>query len=274
MTDSLPSLIQAVENADSSARLLEAVVKLAAARREDAIPTLIATLSYNNPGAAVAAVDGLIQLGGSAIPALMEQLDLHNYTARAWAIRAIASISDPRGLVVLLRAATNDFAFSVRRAAAKGLGTMNWHWFPNDLIDIAQEQVLAALLRVAQQDVEWVVRYSAVLGLQTLASAITDSHPEWRTQILSQFEQMAGNDISLTVRARIWMAQQHLDTEALEPTTKKADDQPSPLSETDWQGILEQLNAYKAQKRPTSAEGTLHRRQDPVTAIAQTASSA
>ena len=272
MTDSLLSLIQAVEKADSSDRLLEAVENLAAARREDAISTLIATLSYNNPGAAVAAVDGLIQLGELAVPSLIEQIDLHNYTARAWAIRALAGISDPRALVILLEAATVDFAFSVRRAAAKGLGTMKWHWFPNDLIDIAQEQVLAALLQIAQEDVEWVVRYSAVLGLQTYASAIADSHPEWRAQILSQFEQMAVNDISSTVRARVWMAQQHLHTEALEPTKKKADDQPSPLTETDWQSILEQLNTYKAQKIPISAESTLHRRQDPATATAQTVS--
>ncbi|PZV09727.1 MAG: phycocyanobilin lyase, partial [Leptolyngbya sp.] len=63
MADSLSSLIRAVEAADSSKSLQEAVQNLAAARLEGAIPTLIAALSYNNPGAAVAAVDGLIQLG-------------------------------------------------------------------------------------------------------------------------------------------------------------------------------------------------------------------
>ena len=63
MTDQLSSLIQAVDAADSSDLLLEAVEDLADACLEGAIPTLIAVLSYNNPGAAVAAVDGLIQLG-------------------------------------------------------------------------------------------------------------------------------------------------------------------------------------------------------------------
>jgi hypothetical protein len=56
MTDHLPSLIRAVEDADSSSLLLEAVENLASARLPGAIPTLIAALSYNNPGAAVAAV--------------------------------------------------------------------------------------------------------------------------------------------------------------------------------------------------------------------------
>ena len=46
MTDQLSSLIQAVEGADSSSLLLEAVQNLAAARFEGAIPTLIAALSY------------------------------------------------------------------------------------------------------------------------------------------------------------------------------------------------------------------------------------
>lgn len=70
MTDQLSSLIQAVEDADSSSLLLEAVQNLAAARLEGAIPVLIVALSYNNPGAAVSAVDGLIQLGEPAVSPL------------------------------------------------------------------------------------------------------------------------------------------------------------------------------------------------------------
>ena len=124
MTDRLSQLIQAVEEADSSKRLYKAVQDLANARLEGGIPILIEALSYNNPGAAVAAVDGLIAMGGAAVPHLLELLDMHNYTARAWAIRALAGIGDPRGLVTLLGVATADFAFSVRRAAVKGLGMM------------------------------------------------------------------------------------------------------------------------------------------------------
>jgi len=269
MTDSLSSLIQAVDAADSSKGLLEAVQNLAAAQLEESIPTLIAALSYNNPGAAVAAVDGLIQLGEAAVPPLLEQLDLHNYTARAWAIRALAGIGDPRGLITLLGVATADFALSVRRAAAKGLGLMKWHWFPENLLEIAQAEALEALLFVAQQDEEWVVRYSAVSGLQSLANAIALTDPEGRSQIESQFEQMAINDNNLTVRARVWMAQQHLQAETL-MLPPPATSQTSPLSATDWQKILEKLYDRKGQERMVLAEGDPRRYHELAVSLAHT----
>ncbi|MEX0271295.1 HEAT repeat domain-containing protein [Leptolyngbyaceae cyanobacterium UHCC 1019] len=269
MADSLSSLIQAVDAADSANGLLEAVQNLAAARLEGAIPTLIAALSYNNPGAAVAAVDGLIQMGEAAVPPLLEQLDLHNYSARAWAIRALAGIGDPRGLITLLGVATADFAMSVRRAAAKGLGMMKWHWFPDNLLEIAQAEVLEALLFVAQQDEEWIVRYSAVSGLQSLADAIALTYPEWRSQINSQFEQMASGDSSWTVRARVWMAQQHLQaTSAVQMLV--CDAQPSPLSATDWQMILDTLYDRKGQERMVFAEGDPRRYRELAVSMAQT----
>lgn len=268
MADYLDTLIRAVEVADSSLLLQEAVKKLAASRLEGAVPTLIASLSYNNPGAAVAAVDGLIQIGEPAVPALLELLDLHNYTARSWAIRALAGIGDPRGLVTLLGAATADFALSVRRAAARGLGMMKWHWFPNDLLEIAQAEALEALLFVAQEDDEWVVRYSAVVGLQFLADAIAVTYPEWRSQIAYQFEQMAFKDDSWAVRARALMAQQQLQaqTATVQPV---ADDQPSPLSSMDWQRIMEGLYGRKGQERLVFAEGDPRRYRELVVAIAQ-----
>jgi phycocyanobilin lyase subunit beta len=266
MNDPLSTLIQAVEDADSSSRLLEAVENLAAAGLEGAIPTLIAALSYNNPGAAVAAVDGLIQIGEPAVPALLAQLDARNYTARSWAIRALAGIGDPRGLIPLLGVATADFALSVRRAAARGLGMMKWHWFPENLLDMAQAEVLEALLFVAQQDEEWVVRYSAVTGLQCLAQAIAQSHPEGRSQIEAQFAQMATTDQSCTVRARVWMAQQQLKAETIQP---QASDQPSPLTDTDWQLILEKLYDRKGEERLVFAEGDPRRYRELVVSIAQ-----
>jgi phycocyanobilin lyase beta subunit len=273
MADHFSALIHAVEAADSSDRLLKAVENLASAQFPAAIPTLIAALSYNNPGAAVAAVDGLIQLGEPAVPALLEQLDLHNYTARAWAIRALAGIGDPRGLVTLLGAATADFSLSVRRAAARGLGSMKWHWFPENLLEIAQEEALEALLFVAQQDEEWVVRYSAVVGLQALAGAITGSYPEWRSQIQSYFEQIAVNDSSWAVRARVWMAQQHLRSESL-VLLAEIDDRPSPLSATDWQIILEKLYDRKGQERMVLPEGDPRRYRQLAVSIAQNSDNA
>jgi phycocyanobilin lyase subunit beta len=274
MTDQISDLIRAIEKADSSELLVEAVQNLASAHLETAIPTLIATLSYNNPGAAVAAVDGLIQLGEPSVPPLLELLDQHNYTARSWAIRALAGIGDPRGLVTLLGVATADFACSVRRAAARGLGMMKWYWFPHNLLDIAQEEVLEALLFVAQQDEEWVVRYAAVVGLQSLAVTIADTHPEWRSQIQSQFEQISANDQSAAVRARVWLAQQKLYAEKLQavsqaelPSSKH--ELPSPLSETDWHLILENLYERKSLERSILKEGNPQHYRELAVAIAQ-----
>jgi phycocyanobilin lyase beta subunit len=254
MSDSLPSLIHAVDQAESSGHLIKAVRNLAAAQLEGAIPTLIAVLSYNNPGAAIASVDGLVSLGEPAIPALLEQLDQHNYTARSWAIRALAGIGDPRGLVTLLGAATADFSPSVRRAAARGLGAMKWHWFPANLLDVAQEEALEALLFVVHQDEEWVVRYAAVVGLQSLLTEIAPVHPDWRSQIEAQFAQVIEQEETLAVRARACMALQQLQSSpaaVIPPTTEHL----SPLSDTDWQNILEKLYERKEQERNVFAEG-------------------
>jgi phycocyanobilin lyase beta subunit len=71
-SDDLATLIRAIEEADSKGAMVVAVGRLAAQRHPGAIPTLIRVLGYNNPGAAVAAVDGLVALGEAAVPALLE----------------------------------------------------------------------------------------------------------------------------------------------------------------------------------------------------------
>jgi len=200
-------LIRAVEQADSSEGLLNAVKALAAAGSTQAIPTLITVLGYNNPGAAVAAVDGLIQIGEPAVLPLLEQLDGYNYGARAWAVRALAGIGDPRGLDILLDAAANDFALSVRRAAAKGLGTICWELMPAQQIAEAQGNTSETLLQ-ASQDPEWVVRYAAVGGLQALASAAVQ--PDWLSEVLTRLDEIVSGDETSCVRARAWVAQQKL----------------------------------------------------------------
>ena len=275
MPDLLSSLIRAVEDADSANRLTEAVQNLAAAELEAAVPTLIAALGYNNPGAAVAAVDGLVKIGEAAVPALLDLLDQHNYTARAWTIRALAGIGDPRGLITLLGAATADFSLSVRRAAARGLGAMKWQWFPEDLLEMAQAEALDALLFVAQQDEEWVVRYSAVVGLQALAIALTVTHPDWRSQIQGQFEQMAIDDSSWAVRARVGMAQQQLLSGASGVSSApERVESPSPLSAGEWQQILEHLYERKGQERLVLTEGDPRCYREMAVAIAQRAETA
>lgn len=229
-------LICAVEEADSSTRLLDAVRALAEARLEAAIPTLIDTLGYNNPGAAVAAVDGLIQLGESAVPPLLNTLDGYNYGARAWAVRALAGIGDPRGLETLLVAAKTDFAMSVRRAAARGLGNLRWHQLPSEQIQSAQAQALEALLLVSQ-DPEWIVRYAAIVGLQKLALALDVTCP-LHQQILDHLGDCAQTDDHLTVRARIWLAQQQLHQQG------------ATVPVSDWQSTLQRMYDRKAQERP------------------------
>jgi hypothetical protein len=223
--------------------------KLAAAGLEESIPTLIAALGYNNPGAAVAAVDGLIQIGEPAVQPLLELLDNHNYTARAWAIRALAGIGDPRGLEILLDAATTDFALSVRRAAAKGLGSIRWHFLPPDQVSTAQAQALEALL-VTCQDPEWVVRYAAVMGLQSLAIAALIIQPKLVVQILEQLEHIAETDPDLAIQVRVQMAQQQLFKLAESIKLSAGDCNAADNCEADWQLTLKKLYKRKSDERP------------------------
>jgi phycocyanobilin lyase subunit beta len=200
----IADLIRAVETADSKGTMVVAVNRLAAAQDIAAIPTLITVLGYNNPGAAVAAVDGLVALGSSAVPALLEQIDGYNYGARAWAIRAVALIGDPRALPVLLDTAKGDFALSVRRAAARGLGTIDWALLPSEQAVPAQGEVLE-VLTAATTDPEWVVRYAAIAGLHSLATALVAAASQ-RSQILACLHQVLANDNTPAVQARARLA--------------------------------------------------------------------
>lgn len=194
-------LIRAVAEADSPALMVAAVQKLAAAKDAAAISTLIAVFGYNNPSAAVAAVAGLTELGEVAVPQLLTQIDDYNYGARAYSIRALAAIADPRALDILLAAAATDFAPSVRRAAAKGLGTLCWHKLDIAERHIAQNRALETLLSISQ-DSDWSIRYAAIAGLQTLAKI-----PDLHGPIRDRFEEMLATDAQKAVRARVQLAQ-------------------------------------------------------------------
>jgi phycocyanobilin lyase beta subunit len=129
---------------------------------------LVRILGYNNPGAAVAAVDGLIAGGPSAVSALLEGLDDRNYGARAWAVRALAGIGDVRGLDLLEQALADDIGPSVRRAAASGMGTLRLDPLSAPQRAAVQERALQAL-QGARHDGEWVVRYAVAAALEKLA---------------------------------------------------------------------------------------------------------
>lgn len=194
-------LIRAVESADSPALMVAAVQKLVAAKDEAAIPTLIAVFGYNNPTAAVVALAGLVELGEVAVPQLMQQIDDYNYGARAYSIRALSAIADPRAIEILLTAAATDFAPSVRRAAAKGLGNLHWHKLEDCDRTSALSRSLETLLNISQ-DSDWSIRYAAVVGLQALAKI-----PDLQQPIQARFKEMLFTDTEKAVRARVELTQ-------------------------------------------------------------------
>jgi phycocyanobilin lyase beta subunit len=63
-------LIRAVLLAQTPEQMVLAVKALAAAKDLQAIPTLIAVFGYNNPAAAVIAVNALVEFGETAVPDL------------------------------------------------------------------------------------------------------------------------------------------------------------------------------------------------------------
>ena len=195
-------LIAAVNKADSADLLLETVEDLAEIRDRAAIPTLVEVLGFNNPGAAVAAVDGLIEIGEPVVPYLLRNLDDYNYGARAWATRVFAGIGDPAALDLLLEAATADFSQSVRRAAAKGLGSIIWSKLPPEEVITAQQKVLEALL-LATEDGEWVVRYAAIVGLEALSKTLAASQLELVSKISDRFQELIASEPEAAICARI-----------------------------------------------------------------------
>jgi len=202
----LDSLLADVDQADSAVSLLMAVRSLAQTGDREAIPKLIEVLGFNNPGAAVAAVQGLVAIGEPAVAPLLEHLDGYNYGARAWAIRALAEIGDPRALDILLNAAA-DFALSVRRAAARGLGTLQWQNLEPSQREEGQRRVLERLLATTT-DPEWVVRYAAIVGLESLAKSLDEAEIQQRIEPCLQ--QLHREDEEAAIRGRSQWAQQQL----------------------------------------------------------------
>ncbi len=207
-------LIQAVEDADSAPSLLKAVRELAQAQSVPAIPVLIKVLGYNNPGAAVAAVEGLVALGEIAVEPILNQLDSYNYGARAWTIRALAEIGDHRALDLLILAAETDFALSVRRSAAKGIGSIKWEKMGLSDRPVAQKRVFQTL-GLNCEDPEWVVRYAAIVGLEKLAIAVSSDPPDWYPQILALWQKLSTIDAELVIKARCQLAIQHWQKEPI-----------------------------------------------------------
>lgn len=174
--------------------------------RRKAIVCLIQVLGFNNPGASVAAVDGLIAIGPAAVEPLLAGLDENNYGARAWAVRALAGIGDLRGLELLEQAAGGDVGPSVRRAAARGLGFLQLKTLPSDESERMRERCLRTLLQ-ARSDGEWVVRYAVAVALENLATALEPEalHRRWAQSALEDMGSEAREPVPV-VRMRADLA--------------------------------------------------------------------
>lgn len=198
-------LIQAVEQASSALGLLQATQALAAVEDPAAASCLVEVLGFNNPGAAVAAVDGLIRLGPQAVEPILDCLDPRNYGARAWAVRALAGIGDVRGLEVLEEALATDVGPSVRRAAACGLGQLRLEALMAEEREAVRLRCLEAL-EAGCRDGEWVVRYGVVFGLEALALLVEpmgDPHQRARRALASLSQAPAEETPVVRLRAAL-----------------------------------------------------------------------
>jgi phycocyanobilin lyase beta subunit len=208
------SLVEAVRRADSALGLLQATQALAAAGHPDGAACLVEVLGFNNPGAAVAAVDGLIAIGVPAVDTILANLDGFNYGARAWTVRALAGIGDVRGLDVLEDALGRDIGPSVRRAAARGLGQLNLEPLAAGERRPIAERCLQALV-AGCSDGEWVVRYAVAVGLEALAPALVSEHSassEPISRLLEALHGLSNNpaEEAPVVRLRACLALQRL----------------------------------------------------------------
>jgi len=205
----LESAITQLEQASSAEDLIGATRHLAALAEPGAADSLMSVLGFNNPGAALAAVDGLIAIGPEAVPVILGNLDARNYGARAWAVRALAGLADERGLDVLVDALLHDVGPSVRRAAARGLGELVLSQQP----DLAAAQLNSCVdaLEMGSRDGEWVVRYAVVVGLERRMRP--QVKPDLRERITKTLKRLVDpqHESVLVVRQRAELSMQRLD---------------------------------------------------------------
>ncbi len=120
----------------------------------------------------------------------------------SWALRVLSGIGDPRGLDLILETAVKDFSLSVRRAAARGLGAIQWEKLPKERREQEQSRVIQSLITVLE-DVEWVVRYGAVVGLEGVAiAAAQEGFVALADPIVGGLSDRIKKDDTLAVQAR------------------------------------------------------------------------
>ncbi|QNJ14997.1 putative phycoerythrobilin:Cys-84 alpha R-phycocyanin II lyase/ RpcF subunit [Synechococcus sp. A18-46.1] len=205
----LADAIRHLDQASSTPELVQATRALCALQDPEAADTLINVLGFNNPAVAAVATQGLIQLGRNIVPTLLVSLDARNYGARAWVVKALAALRDPRGLDLLEHALEADIAPSVRRSATRGLADLE---LDPACSDQQLQRCLQGLLKAGQDD-EWVVRYAAVFGLEqrlrdaSVGSSLTDQAVSMLRTLASEAED------ARVVRLRAELALQRLNIE-------------------------------------------------------------
>ncbi len=205
-TSALRDAIEALDRARSTPELVAATRALCNLDDPEAAATLVKVLGFNNPAVASVATQGLIQLGRDVVPTLLVSMDARNYGARAWVVKALAALRDPRGLDLLEHALEADIAPSVRRSATRGLAELEC-----DLAsaDNQLNRCFQGLLKAGQDD-EWVVRYAAVFGLEhrVLNAPLGDS-PVDQVKAMLRLLASDGEDVKV-VRLRAEQALQRL----------------------------------------------------------------
>ena len=202
----LNSAIHELDHATTTPELVRATQTLCGLKDLEAAPTLIKVLGFNNPAVGAVATQGLIDLGRDVVPMLLANMDDGNYGARAWVIRAIATLRDPRGLDLLEHALNADIAPSVRRSATRGLAEMELEG-PN--VSKHFSRCCEALFKAAADD-EWIVRYAAAFGLeQRFCQNSKDTG--LRRQAIAYLEQLSSNSEAVkVVKQRAKLALQRL----------------------------------------------------------------
>ena len=211
-TEELNARLQAIDQAATRQALAGASAQLVALMPQlssepelqgQAISCCIDLLKANNPAAALQALRGLIGCGAAAVEPLLNSLDERNYGARAWTVRALSAIQDPRGLAVLQRAVAHDIGPSVRQAAAYGLGRLQ-----GDERNLLEQCLIS--LKLACSDSEWSVRYAAVAALEQRLQQGLPTELESEAQALLRLRSRQDMDDTLVVRLRALLALERL----------------------------------------------------------------
>jgi phycocyanobilin lyase beta subunit len=198
--------ILALDSATTTPELVAATQTICGLKDLEAAPTLIKVLGFNNPAVGAVATQGLIALGRDVVPILVVNLDVGNYGARAWVIRAIATLRDPRGLDLLEHALNADIAPSVRRSATRGLAEMELEG-PNHSVNFSR--CCKALFKAVTDD-EWIVRYAAAFGLEQRFFH-NSTNTGLRTQAITHLKQLSSTSEAVkVVKQRAKLALQRL----------------------------------------------------------------